>query len=363
LLVVFTIGCERTKSSPKTKTVTINNVEPRRDVAGEIIDAHDGCLQFFNGRYYLYGTAYGKTDGFTNNDFRVYSSPDLEHWTFEGTLLKDRPVAIYFRPYVVFNPSTHKYVLWYNWYPNIKPWVGQAGVATSDSPVGPFTIVNPKAQLTRSNTGDGSLFVDDDGTGYFIYTAIGEGYIVRVERLQPDYLDSTGDASSGVAIGAESPVLFRRNGLYYTFCGPRCAFCPEGSWLMVYISFSPMGPYYFAQNLNNRPESSDPNASARETRDLHVPTPDGTFDYHSTNTMTLYQKTPNVSAQETWVARIPVGGQPAFIWMADRWQSTPDGIKGHDFQFWSAPLKFNQDATIQAIENVPQWQAAMPGGN
>jgi len=43
-----------------------------------------------------YGTAYGKTDGMTNNDFRVYSSPDLEHWTFEGTLLKDRPYALYY---------------------------------------------------------------------------------------------------------------------------------------------------------------------------------------------------------------------------------------------------------------------------
>ena len=68
-------SCDRKQPDEKSRTVTINNVEPRRDVAGEIIDAHDGCLQFFNGRYYLYGTAYGKTDGITNNDFRVYSSP------------------------------------------------------------------------------------------------------------------------------------------------------------------------------------------------------------------------------------------------------------------------------------------------
>lgn len=60
------------------KTVTVDNAKPRRDVAGEIIDAHDGCLQFFNGRYHLYGTGYGKTAGYSiNNRFRVYSSPDL----------------------------------------------------------------------------------------------------------------------------------------------------------------------------------------------------------------------------------------------------------------------------------------------
>lgn len=39
------------------RTIVINNVNPRRDTAGHIIDAHDGCLKFFNGRYYLYGTA------------------------------------------------------------------------------------------------------------------------------------------------------------------------------------------------------------------------------------------------------------------------------------------------------------------
>ena len=102
------------------RKITINNVEPRRDVTGEIVDAHDGCLQLFNQRYYLYGTAYAKSAGFgINNRFRVYSSPDLERWTFEGELLKETTDGVYYRPYVVFNPNTRKYVLWYNWYPKL----------------------------------------------------------------------------------------------------------------------------------------------------------------------------------------------------------------------------------------------------
>src|SRR5664280_2829717 len=241
VMVVFVISiaalitsCDGKRPDEKTRTVTINNVEPRRDVAGEIIDAHDGCIQFFNGRYYLYGTAYGKTDGMTNNDFRVYSSPDLERWTFEGTLLKERPDAFYYRPYVVFNPSTRKYVLWYNWYPNLKEWFGRHGAATSDTPVGPFKIAAPDVQLSHPGTGDGSLFVDDDGTGYFIYTCINEGYTIRVERLTPDFLGATGQTSSVLAVGGEAPVLFRRNNLYYAFFGARCSFCPEGSEAQVF---------------------------------------------------------------------------------------------------------------------------------
>jgi len=33
------------------ETVTVNNLEPRRATDGNILDAHDGCLQFFDGRY------------------------------------------------------------------------------------------------------------------------------------------------------------------------------------------------------------------------------------------------------------------------------------------------------------------------
>ena len=207
-LAVFTISCDDGHpSQPKRKglhVVTIDNTKPRRDVTGTIIDAHDGCLQLFGSRFYLYGTAYGTNDGYNPaNRFRVYSSPDLEQWTLAGELFKDQPAGIYYRPYVVFNPKTRKFVLWYNWYP--RQWDGQTGVAISDTPAGPFTIVNSNVRLSCSHAGDGSLFVDDDGTGYYIYTAIDKGYAVRVERLTPDYLGSTGETSDSLALGAKPP--------------------------------------------------------------------------------------------------------------------------------------------------------------
>ena len=37
------------------KSITIQNDAQRKDVSGNIMDAHDGCLEFFNGRYYLDG--------------------------------------------------------------------------------------------------------------------------------------------------------------------------------------------------------------------------------------------------------------------------------------------------------------------
>jgi hypothetical protein len=341
---------QNAKSKPKDfRTVTVSNIEPRRDVAGEIIDAHDGCLQFFEGRYYLYGTAYGRSDRLTNNSYRVYSSPDLGQWTFEGELLQQRPNGYYYRPYVVFNPSTRKYVLWYNWYPNPKLWNGQVGIAVSDTPVGPFRIVNTNVYVFNADSrpGDGSLFVDDDGTGYFIFTAIGEGYAVRVERLTRDYLGSTGETSSVLAKGGEAPVLFRRNNLYYALCGPLCPDCPQGSEVLVLTATSPLGPFTIRSNINRRSGNGTTNELRQDVPVAHRFT----------------EGAPIVPAQQTWVAKIPMSGEPLYIWMGDRWESTPDGVKGHDFQFWSAPLRFSSDGDILPMKNIERWDITWSWGD
>ncbi len=308
--------------TPQFHSVTIQNTEPRLDVNGEIIDAHDGCLQFFEGRYYLYGTAYGKSAGFSiNNRFRVYSSSDLEHWNLEGEILKAPPDGVYYRPYVIYNAATQKYVLWYNWYP--KLWDGQIGVAVSDTPVGPFTIVNAKVELSHASDqpGDGGLFVDKDGTAYFIYTVIGQDHAIRIERLRSDFLGSTKETSKILGKGCEAPALFRRNGRYYALFDSTCCFCKEGSGARVLTASSPLGPYSELPNIN---------------RDV--------------------AGQPIVAAQQTFVASIPTSQGTALIWMADRWGSRLDGIKGHDLQFWSAPLRFTPDGAIEPIENVREWK-------
>jgi hypothetical protein len=335
-----TAGWSAAPPRPKFRTVTISNTEPRRDVTGAIVDAHDGNLLFANGRYYLYGTAYGKSAGYgINNRFRVYSSPDLEHWTFEGELLKSPPDGVHYNPSVVYNSKTHKYVLWYNWYP--KLWEGQVGVAVSDSPVGPFTIVNLQVQVTQKDQkpGAGTLFVDDDGTGYYIYTAIGAEFgasggdksphhSVRVERLTPDFLGSTGQVSDVLAGGCEATSMLKHNGLYYALFDNTCCFCKEGSGARVYVASNPLGPYTQRPNINRTPGRG-----------------------------------PVVAGQQASIARIPTPDGEALIWIADRWGSRPDGVKGHDFQFWSAPLSFDNAGNIMPIANHSQWSLKVRVGS
>ena len=320
-------------------------------MAGNIIDAHGGCLQLFNGRFYLYGTSYGsrKDSLDTNNYFCVYSSPDLQKWTLEGRLIPDQPCGVYTRPYVVFNPGTHKYVLWYNWFP--KLWDGQAGVGMSDMPTGPFLIVNPKAHLAGTHPGDGSLFVDDDGQGYYIYADMSGDHSMRVERLTADYSDSSGQVGSSFVSGAEAPVLIRRKNCYYAFLSSLCPDCPQGGGVQVFKADSPLGPFSTTPgaNINQRPEVKNPDPEKTSTNQSP--------SVENAGTLLLDPKhlVPYIPAQQTWIAQIPTGGEPLLIWMGDRWGSTPDGAKGHDFQYWSPPLSFGSNDTVMPLVLAPKW--------
>lgn len=349
---LFLVSCSRQRNAG---TITISNVEPRLDIKGQIVDAHGGCVQYFNGRFYLYGTAFGTNldyDAF-NCPLVVYSSPDMQTWTFEGSLLKSPPNGVFYRPYVVFNPKTKKYVAWYNWYP--KLWQGQDGVAVSDNPVGPFVIVNQKAHIAGSSPGDGSLFVDDDGTGYYIYTDIAKDYSVRVERLTSDFLDSSGNISKVIATGAEAPVMFRRNNYYYVLNGPLCASCPNGSEVQVFVSSSSaLGPYFTNPSLNINHEEINTNQATTENASSQMSNPSAQSMEKGRSSAPLQINNPVIHAQETWVARIPVGAGSMYIWMGDRWEANPDGLIAHDSQYW-VPLDFAPDGQILPLKVVSSW--------
>lgn len=327
IVLAFSMSCVASEHF-NFQNIRIDNMRPRRDANGEILDAHDGCLKYFDGRYYLYGTAYGRSAGYSiNNRFRVYSSRNLKDWKFDGELLESPPDGVYYRPYVVYNASTKKYVLWYNWYPTL--WEGKVGVAISDAPVGPFKIVSTEVKVAgySDRIGDGSLFVNSDGTGYFIYSTIGQNHSIRIERLTSDFLGVTSDTSGVLAVGCEAPALIRNRDRYYALFDTTCCFCSSGSGVRVLVASSPLGPYTEKANINRQADGR-----------------------------------PRVPAQQTFVAQVLTPSGPAYFWMADRWGSRPDGVKGHDLQFWSAPLRFTPGGMIEPIENTPKWSAKIEVG-
>lgn len=62
-----------------------------------------------------------------------------------------------------------------------------------------------------------------------------------------------------------------------------------------------------------------------------------------------------IPAQQTYVMKLDTEEGKKFIWMGNLWGSASDNIQGHDYQYWSPPLNFNPDGTIQAMEWVDEW--------
>ena len=252
-------------SQATAELVSISNTECRSDVNGDLMDTHDGNIVQWeqDGLYWFYSMGYqdctiehglippqecpgiyssfGRCGFRTDHALRVYSSPNLKDWTLQNINALDtetRPYGIYFRPKVVYNAATSKYVLWVNHLPDgdtpLQAY-GYAGylVATSDGPEGPFVTVNEAAALSEGAAGDADIFVDENGVdAYIVYNGWYNDHTISVEKLNDSFTDSLGaDYNSGPVSGGkqEAPAMFQRNGYYYMLYGHTCCFCKEGA--------------------------------------------------------------------------------------------------------------------------------------
>lgn len=127
------------------------------------------------------------------------------------------------RPKVIYNEKTGKYVMWFHLDgEGVGTYnLAQTGVAVSDSPTGPFKLVNtlnPNGCESRDMT----LFVDDDGTAYLLYSSE-DNNVLHIAELTEDYTDLTGrysrnyvysSGSKGI-FAREAPAIFKYDGYYY----------------------------------------------------------------------------------------------------------------------------------------------------
>ena len=315
---------------------TIDNASPRRDTNGDILDVHDGNILYHRGVYYYYGTSYGdcteinSTSGCTgavwgescgwqlNHNVSLYTSRDLQRWEPHGTVFEiardfDVP-SVMFGPKVIFCNATQLFVLWFNWQPQYT--TGFYGTATSPSPYGPFKVrIGQVTTLVNSGPTDGALWADEStGQGYFTY---GGGYIISVEALTDDYLQTLGAANSSGQIGAydsEGPAFYYHNGRYHVSGGPLCCFCEEGAIATAYVADHPLGPYAYEVDLSA-----------------------------------------GIPAQQTDIMRFFDGdGVEQFMYRGNLWQQSPDDTKAHD-PTAVALIAFNASDTAQPLQWLPSF--------
>ncbi len=66
--------------------------------------------------------------------------------------------------------------------------------------------------------------------------------------------------------------------------------------------------------------------------------------------------TSGIAAQQTDIfAFVGAQGEDMFMWIGDRWQQSPDGIKGHDPTYWGL-LSFSGNGSIVPMSFTNEFQ-------
>lgn len=180
-------------------------------------DFPDPFILRANGRFYVYAT-HGSGYG-----FQVMESPDMVHWTHRGTAFTPpwssdhlwAPEVVryrgrYYMTYSALNPTTHKHDI---------------GIATCDSPLGPFHDRGVIVHGDANGVGviDATLFFGRGGAAYIIYSEEEPRRIV-MRSMSADLLKATSDPIDLVRPDrpwergvTEAPTLVLRDGVYHLF--------------------------------------------------------------------------------------------------------------------------------------------------
>lgn len=148
----------RTGGGPAAATITSGIVF--NDTAGQPVHAHGAGMLLpdthphFGRRYYLVGTTKKLPPHWLSEGINLYSSDDLESWTFEGEILHAKQIGPKWwrppvtadseirieRPKLLYNPQTAQYVMWFH-LDDAAFSLGHVGVAVAETITGPYRFL------------------------------------------------------------------------------------------------------------------------------------------------------------------------------------------------------------------------------
>lgn len=323
------------------------------DTDSNRINAHGGGILSRDGKYYWYGEHRPDSGATTQVGVTCYSSDNLRDWKYEGFALAVSDSAghdiergcIIERPKVIFNDKTGKYVMWFHLELKGQGYAAaRTAVAVSDTPAGPFKFlrsgrvnpgiaplnldtaavpaVNPdeewwtpewhkkiEAGMFAGRDRDGgqmardmTLFVDDNGKAYHIYSSE-DNLTLQIAELTDDYLDHNGRYIRIFPGGHnEAPAIMKRNGKYWMIASGCTGWDPNEARMMSADSI-------FGQWTQHPNPCIGPNAEK-------------TF-----------------GGQSTYI--LPVEGTDMYIAMFDRWNRHCLG----DSRYVWLPIEFAEDGT------------------
>ncbi len=232
-------------------------------------------------KYYWYGVHYREADTYRNNpaitlqgnafeSVTCYSSKDLVNWTFEADVLTPNELlknngnrkTWVGRLGVAYVPELKKYALFVQ-------HGAQVLITVSDSPTGPFVWhqqINMKEMIGTTNTGDQTVFTDEDnGKSYLVYS-YGQGrnkiYVseIGVKDGMVNLLDCTKIFEGA---GREGNCMFKYQGKYYMFASNLYGW--DASLAYYLVADDVRGPYKPANEMKILAGASDDYAHVTQT--------------------------------------------------------------------------------------------------
>lgn len=324
------------------------------DSEGNHINAHGGGVVYYEGVYYWFGEHKAESTSAALVGVTCYASRDLLSWEYRGVALSvvdeegsdlERGCIIE-RPKVVYNEKTGKFVMWFHLELKGRGYAAaRYGVAVSERPEGPYEYVgsgrvNPGklsddidetemnalveadypewwtdpwreavkkglffkrdmagGQMSRDQT----VFVDDDGRAYHVYSSE-ENLTIQIAELSDDYTRHTGRFTR-VAPGGqnEAPALFKHEGVYWMITSGCTGWNPNKARL--FRAESIWGPW---EQL--------PNPCRGEGADL-------TFGGQSTYVLPVEGSELLIFMADIWRPQNPIDAR--YIWLPIEWE---DGL-------------------------------------
>ena len=203
---------------------------------GVHIDCHGGNIIYVDSlkTFFWYGEHRGQPRGAS-----CYSSTDLYNWKNEGVVLEKGDIQIFERPKVVYNEKNGQYVMWFH-YDGNGYTIAELGVAVSDSPTGPFTVLGhsrPNGHESR----DIGMYVDPTTKKAYIgYAADHTNLTIRMVELSDDYLSLTSN-DTDLNAHCEGPGILKKNGTFYLLTSQCSGWTPNPA--TYYTAPDIMGPY------------------------------------------------------------------------------------------------------------------------
>jgi arabinoxylan arabinofuranohydrolase len=200
-----------------------------------------------DGRLYIYGSRDESPAYYCSHDHYVLSTSDLIHWevTRDAFASAGKNDQVPYSDDFLYAPDCqYKDGIYYLYYTLASP-VNTEGVATSKSPVGPFT--NGKViDLAGINQIDPCVFMDDDGQGYYIWGQ----FSAKIAKLKPNMTEidkstiKDGIVTEKEHFFHEGGYMVKRNGIYY-FIYAHMGRAGMPTCIGYATSKSPMGPFKY----------------------------------------------------------------------------------------------------------------------